>query len=74
MLRRILVGILMVLGMGLIIYGVRRYFMVLRWLEKGEFLFVYCGVVVLGIVMGVLCGGVLVGIVRGWSDEKKEIK
>jgi hypothetical protein len=72
--RRILVGTLMVLGTGSIIYGARRYFTVLRRLEKGEFPPAYRGVAALGTVMGALCGGVLAGTARGWSDEKKEIK
>ncbi|KAL2210136.1 hypothetical protein CC79DRAFT_482995 [Sarocladium strictum] len=72
--RRILVGTLMTLGTGSVIYATRRYFTVLRRLEQGKFPPAYHGVAAMGAVMGALTGGIFAGTARGWRDESQASK
>lgn len=66
---RVLVGTLMALGVGSILYGTRRYFSVLQVLQKGEFRPAYHGVAAMGAAMGALSGGIFASTANGWRRE-----
>lgn len=66
---RILVGTLMTLGTGCIVYSTRRYFSVLKSLENGRFRPAYQGVAALGAVLGGLGGGISVRTAGRWAAE-----
>ncbi|OAA41098.1 hypothetical protein BBO_05634 [Beauveria brongniartii RCEF 3172] len=68
---RLLVGTLLTLGTGCMVYATRRYFSVLRSLEKGEFRPAYQGIAAMGAVLGALGGGVSTRMTGAWfeSDE-----
>ncbi len=68
---RLLVGILMTLGTGSMVYATKRYFSVLRLLEKGEFRPAYQGVAAMGVVTGALGGGVCARTASTWVSESK---
>ncbi len=66
---RLLVGTLMALGTGCIVYATRRYFVVLRLLEKGEFRPAYRGVAAMGAVLGALGGGMSTRTASAWFES-----
>ncbi|CAM1507666.1 Fc.00g073070.m01.CDS01 [Cosmosporella sp. VM-42] len=68
---RILVGILLTLGTGSMLYATKRYFSVLRLLEKGEFRPAYHGVAAMGAAMAALGAGVFAGTANGWRRERQ---
>ena len=68
---RILVGILLTLGTGSMLYATKRYFSVLRLLEKGEFRPAYHGVAAMGAAMAALGAGVFAGTANGWHRERQ---
>ncbi|KAM3440936.1 hypothetical protein NHJ13734_003073 [Beauveria thailandica] len=68
---RLLVGTLLTLGTGCMVYATKRYFSVLRSLEKGEFRPAYQGIAAMGAVLGALGGGVSTRMTGAWfgGDE-----
>ncbi|KAM3507100.1 hypothetical protein MY10362_001966 [Beauveria mimosiformis] len=68
---RLLVGTLLTLGTGCMVYATKRYFSVLRSLEKGEFRPACQGIAAMGAVLGALGGGVSTRMTGAWleSDE-----
>ncbi|KEY64567.1 hypothetical protein S7711_03631 [Stachybotrys chartarum IBT 7711] len=71
---KILVGVLMAMGTGTVLYATRRYFAVLRRLEKGEFRPAYHGVTAMGAVTGTLAAGVFAGTANEWRREGQDIQ
>ncbi|KFA73487.1 hypothetical protein S40288_05768 [Stachybotrys chartarum IBT 40288] len=71
---KILVGVLMAMGTGTVLYATRRYFAVLRRLEKGEFRPAYHGVTAMGAVTGALAAGVFAGTANEWRREGQDIR
>ncbi|XWW95535.1 hypothetical protein V2A60_003496 [Cordyceps javanica] len=67
---RLLVGSLLALGTGCMAYSTRRYFSVLRSLERGEFRPAYQGVAAMGALLGALGGGVSTRIASNWFESK----
>lgn len=72
--RRLLVGMLLTLGTGTMLYATKRYFSVQQLLEKGEFRPAYYGVGAMGAVMGALGASVIAGTAHGWHNERQPIK
>jgi uncharacterized membrane protein YidH (DUF202 family) len=68
---QILVGTLMSLGSGCIVYATGRYFSGLKALERGEFRPAYRGVAVLGVAMAFLAGGAFVGSMRTYRYQRR---
>jgi uncharacterized membrane protein YidH (DUF202 family) len=68
---KILVGTLMTLGTGSMLYATKRYFSVLRLLEQGQFRPAFYGVGTLGAVLGALGVGVFAGTANGWHRERQ---
>lgn len=68
---KILVGFLMTLGTGSILFATKRYFGTLRLLEKGEFRPSYGGVATLGLLTSGMGGAVLAGTARDWYSERE---
>ncbi|PMB70793.1 hypothetical protein BM221_003250 [Beauveria bassiana] len=68
---RLLVGTLLTLGTGCMVYATRRYFSVLRSLEKGEFRPAYQGIAAMGAVLGALGGGVSTRMTGAWFESEE---
>ncbi|ATY65305.1 hypothetical protein A9K55_004489 [Cordyceps militaris] len=67
---RLLVGTLLALGTGCMVYATKRYFSVLGALEKGEFRPAYQGVAAMGALLGALGGGVSTRMMSPWFEGK----
>lgn len=65
---RILVGSLLAMGSGSIVYAMGRYISVQKLLEKGEFRPAYRGVGFVGGGLACLAGGVVAQTVQGWKS------
>ncbi|KAM3516310.1 hypothetical protein MY11210_000069 [Beauveria gryllotalpidicola] len=68
---RLLVGTLLTLGTGCMVYATRRYFSVLRSLEKGQFRPAYQGIAAMGAVLGALGGGVSTRMTGAWFESEE---
>lgn len=68
----LLVGTLMSLGSGSIVYGTSRYFSNLKLLERGQFKPAYHGSAVLAAGVACLAGGVYGSAVRRSRDQLRE--
>ncbi|OAA62338.1 hypothetical protein ISF_05347 [Cordyceps fumosorosea ARSEF 2679] len=71
---RLLVGTLLTLGTGCMVYATRRYFSVMRSLEGGEFRPAYQGVAAMGALLGALGGGVSTRMTGPWLESKDATK
>jgi uncharacterized membrane protein YidH (DUF202 family) len=69
---QVLVGALMSLGTGSIVYGTARYFSNLRSLERGKFVPAYHGAAVLAAGVAGLAGGVYGSALRRSRDKVRE--
>lgn len=70
---QVLVGTLMALGSGSIVYGTSRYFSNLKLLEQGKFKPAYHGSAVLAAAVAGLAGGVYGSSVRQrWKERRAE--
>ncbi|KAJ1335701.1 putative membrane protein [Microdochium nivale] len=69
---QMLVGTLMGLGSGSIMYGTARYFSGLRHLERGNFRPAYYGAAILGATVAGLAGGVYGTALRRRKGERAE--
>ncbi|KAI1501623.1 hypothetical protein F5X99DRAFT_381893 [Biscogniauxia marginata] len=70
---QVLVGALMGLGAGSILYGTARYFANMRRLERGEFRPAYHGAAVMAAAVAGLAGGVYGSTVRQRRAERAEV-
>jgi uncharacterized membrane protein YidH (DUF202 family) len=68
----LLVGALMGLGSGSIVYGTARYFSNMRHLERGQFKPAYHGAAVLAAGVATLAGGVYGSAVRRSRTQQRE--
>ncbi|KAI1851864.1 hypothetical protein JX266_002717 [Neoarthrinium moseri] len=71
---QILVGVLMGLGSGSILYGTGRYFSNLKLLERGEFRPAYHGAAVMGAAVAGLAGGVFGSAIGRRRPERQEMR
>ncbi|KAI0130140.1 hypothetical protein BJ170DRAFT_618842 [Xylariales sp. AK1849] len=69
----ILVGVLMGLGSGSILYGTGRYFSNMKYLERGEFKPGYHGVAIMAAAVAGLAGGVYGTAVAGRRAEREDM-
>lgn len=69
-----MVGVLLTLGSGSIVYGTWRYFSVLKLLEKGEFRPAWRGVAGMGAAMAGLAGGVFAETLRNWNEGREDFR
>ncbi|KAI0476233.1 hypothetical protein GGR56DRAFT_674716 [Xylariaceae sp. FL0804] len=71
---QVLVGVLMGLGSGSILYGTARYFSTMKTLERGEFKPSYHGAAVMAAAVAGLAGGVYGSALRRRRAERAEIR
>ncbi|CAJ2502787.1 Uu.00g101810.m01.CDS01 [Anthostomella pinea] len=71
---QVLVGVLMGLGSGSILYGTARYFTNMKHLQRGEFKPAYHGAAVMAAAVAGLAGGVYGSALRRRRAERKEME
>ncbi|KAI1343370.1 hypothetical protein F5Y15DRAFT_369819 [Xylariaceae sp. FL0016] len=71
---QVLVGVLMGLGGGSIVYGTARYFSNMRLLERGEFKPAYHGAAVMSAAVAGLAGGVYGSALRRRRAERMDME
>ncbi|KAI1258371.1 hypothetical protein F5Y18DRAFT_413809 [Xylariaceae sp. FL1019] len=70
----VLVGALMALGSGSIVYGTGRYFSNMRYLERGEFKPAYHGAAIMGAAVAGLAGGVYGSALKRRKAEREDVR
>ncbi|KAI0020675.1 hypothetical protein F4780DRAFT_359540 [Xylariomycetidae sp. FL0641] len=71
---QVLVGVLLGLGSGSIVYGAARYFANMKHLERGEFKPAYHGAAVMAAAVAGLAGGVYGAALRRRRAERAEMR